>query len=135
MISYMVYESKDGKLFNTAEECLAHEYYRDHLPPSVKWYTKDWKPIVPGSYEQIDSQYNDVGIVELLDTPTWQEDLRYMLEEFGYGETEWIPGIYYYIGDMDYQEVVDWRWTHPDRKIYGWDEWTKLEEGEVSPFD
>ena len=134
MKSYMVYESEDGKLFGTMEECLAHEHYRNHLPPSIRWYGEGGQRIEPTFYKEIDSCYNNVVVFEILDIEGWQKDLQYMIEEFGYGERKFTPGRYYYVGNMEYNDLMDWCWAHPERKIYGWDEWIKLEEGESDPY-
>lgn len=124
MISYMVYEADDGKLFGTEEECLNHEYRINHLPPAIVWYDKDWDEICPEGSSEVERLYNECAIMEILAVDGWKSDLKFIYERWGFGELDMTPGFYKYIGECSPDEVEKYR--EEGYRIYGWDEWIRI---------
>ena len=123
-IKYL-YVAEDGEEFEREEDCLRHENNIKHLPPSIRWYDYDGNRLEPQTTHEVDVMYNEIEVYEVLDTETWEDDLKFMVSYFGYGEWEWKPGRYLWIEDKE----MDSAWLD-DHTIYGWNEWAKLLEGE-----
>jgi hypothetical protein len=119
----MVYESYDGEIFKSKDECEQHEYKMNHLPVNIVWYDKDGNELVPETSEEVEKMYNEVDIMEILNGEHWREDLDFLYQNWGFGERNMEPGFYKYTGDWDYDELEPY---HGTDRIYGWDEWLRM---------
>lgn len=124
MRSYMVYEAEDGEIFESEEECRAHEYRMNHLPPAIVWFDRDWDELVPETSKQVEDYYQLTEYMEILDQEGWEKDLEFLQDNWGFGERDMVPGFYKYIGNCSSIELEAYQERH--FKIYGWNEWIRL---------
>lgn len=84
----------DGEEFENKDECIRHEYEISHLPQSIIWWGENKKALIPTTPDEIESMYNEMVECDVYATRTWKEDLKFMVEYFGFLDDITEPGTY-----------------------------------------
>lgn len=107
---YNIYEAEDGHTFDSAAECIRHEYFINHLPHCVHWYTETKEELYPTTTEEIEKAWGRLRYYKIDNISNWREQFDEFMSYFGYGDRDMTPGLYEYKWDTD---VYDWYRKNP----------------------
>lgn len=111
MKTITIFVADDGERFTTVEECIAYEKKVKNLPPSIRFLDSTFQDILKRTedYTQDDifRAFNSAAYTQVLDTPEYIEDLKFMRFYWGLLSEIGAPGLYKYDDDENEWVLVE----------------------------
>lgn len=90
------YISDDGEEFDSMEACQAWEEKINKVPPSIHFLNENGIEYICKNLVDIENAYNECEFIRIDDTPTWEEDVKFAYDQWGYCIDHLTPGVYAY---------------------------------------